>query len=65
MVNLNFNIRAEEHHHLVRDIKKLTHFAGDVDGWAIINKTILVVLVDTQLPERENVNTNLCRWMVI
>lgn len=40
---------------MVRDIKKLTLCAEDVEECHIINKTTPAPPVDTQLPEQENV----------
>ena len=55
MVNFIDNFRVEEHHHSVKDIKKPTPCAEDVAEWASINKTELVLLVDTQPPDLEDV----------
>ena len=46
--------RVEEHHHSVKDILKLTHFAEDVEECHIINRRALVQLVDTPLPDSES-----------
>ena len=55
MVNFFFNIRVEEHHHSVKDIKKLTLFAEDVEECHSINKIVPVQHADIQLPDLEDV----------
>ena len=47
--------RVEEHHHSVKDIKKLTLYAEDVVEWASINKTAPALLVVIPQPDSEDV----------
>jgi len=54
MVNIRL-FREEVLHHSVRDIKRPTLFAEDVDACPIINKNRHVQLVATLLPDSENV----------
>ena len=62
---VNFRLSREEVlHHSVRDIKRLTLFAEDVDVCPITNKNQHAQLVDTQLPDSENVHQLKCRWLV-
>ena len=55
MVTYVLIVRVEAHLHLVKDIKKLTHFAEDAVKWAIINKITLAQHVDIPQPHLENV----------
>ena len=55
MVTYELIFRVEVHLHLVKDIKKHTHFAEDAVEWAIINKVTLVLHVDFLQPRFENV----------
>ena len=56
MVSHRNIVRVEEHHHSVKDIKKLTLSVEDAVEWAIISKLILVPAVDILLPSLENVH---------
>jgi hypothetical protein len=55
MVIIFINIRVEEHHHSVKDIKKHTHSAEDVEECHSINKMVHVQHVDIQLLDLEDV----------
>ena len=56
MVNCLINIRVEEHHHSVKDIKKLTLFAEDAEECPFINKIVPTQLADIQPPDSEDVS---------
>ena len=55
MVWYEIMFRVEEHLHSVKDTKKHTLYAEDVVEWVIINKTVLVLLADTQQQDLEDV----------
>ena len=55
MVILLYYFRVEVPLHSVKDIKKPTLYAEDVEEWASINKMEPAPLVDTQLQDSEHV----------